>query len=214
MSHSKVDWDDSVSSRGRLIVFEGPDGVGKSTVAAAVSDRLEAKGVALRTLSFPGRSDGTLGRLVYDVHHDPARFGIERMDQTSLQVLHIAAHIDTIENTIRPLIESGVWVILDRYWWSTWVYGAAYGVPRNSLEAMISLELKHWATIQPDLMFLIDREEPVRAESDSEQYRALRALYTDIATREKARHAVHTLTNEGALIKTVDESLQEIDRLA
>jgi thymidylate kinase len=79
---------------GKLFVFEGPDGVGKTTLSKAFSDHLNATGIQCDYLSFPGRETGSLGRHIYELHHDPDRFGIRAVDPASLQLLHIAAHID------------------------------------------------------------------------------------------------------------------------
>ena len=129
---------------GRLIVFEGPDGVGKSTLSLALANRLKAVGLMCRHLSFPGKEPGTVGRLVYDVHHDPAEYGIEKITAASLQALHIAAHLDAIEQRILPDLSEGHWVILDRFWWSTWVYGRVAGMERTTLDALIQVGRLHW----------------------------------------------------------------------
>ena len=57
-------------AQGRLIVFEGPDGVGKSTLAEQLTVHLREAGVPCEHLAFPGRQPGSLGHLVYDLHHD------------------------------------------------------------------------------------------------------------------------------------------------
>ncbi len=93
--------------RGCLIVFEGPDGVGKTTLAKALVKELIRRGTRCDYFSFPGRDPGTLGRLVYEVHHDPGKFGIHHIDPTSLQVLHIAAHLDAIRGRLLPALEEG-----------------------------------------------------------------------------------------------------------
>ena len=56
--------------RGRLIVFEGADKVGKTTLIEEFTSRLRESGVSSDHLAFPGKQPGTLGRLVYDLHHD------------------------------------------------------------------------------------------------------------------------------------------------
>src|SRR5262249_49156463 len=101
------------TSAGRLIVFEGPDGVGKSTLSAALSEDLRSRGRRLKLMTFPGREPGSVGKLVYEVHHDPARFGVEQLAPVCLQALHIAAHLDAIERRIVPLLEAGTDVVLD-----------------------------------------------------------------------------------------------------
>ena len=107
---------DMPTGRGKLIVFEGADGIGKSVLSQRVAEHLRNNGVSCALLAFPGLEAGTLGRLVYELHHNAAKHGVEAIDPTSMQVLHIAAHIDAIEQKIRPALDSGTWVVLDRFW--------------------------------------------------------------------------------------------------
>ena len=145
-------------ARGRLIVLEGPDGVGKSTIAEQLTTRLHKAGVPCEHMSFPGRKPRSLGRFVYDLHHNAAGLGLDEVNATSLQLLHIAAHVDAIEGRILPALRTGSWIILERFWWSTWVYGTALGVPERSLKAMIRLERIHWGQVKPDVLFLVERK--------------------------------------------------------
>ena len=103
------------SSTGKLIVLEGPDGVGKSTLSCALHRKLSQSSLTCEYLTFPGKETGTIGRLVYDLHHEPEKFGLVSLTAASLQTLHIAAHLDVIEQRIRPAINNGKWVILDRF---------------------------------------------------------------------------------------------------
>lgn len=96
---------------GKLFVFEGPDGVGKTTLSKTFSDYLNATGIQCDYLSFPGRETGSLGRHIYELHHDPNRFGIKAVDPASLQLLHIAAHIDLIGQCILPKLAAGRYVV-------------------------------------------------------------------------------------------------------
>ncbi|MFN8557581.1 MAG: hypothetical protein U0531_09620 [Dehalococcoidia bacterium] len=90
-----------------MLVFEGPDGVGKSTISAAVTTQLQAAGEPAGSARLPGRGPGTLGHLVYEIHHDRARFGMEDITAASLQTLHIAAHFGCNRAGHRPRFARG-----------------------------------------------------------------------------------------------------------
>ena len=196
-----------VVNAGRLIVFEGPDGVGKSTLAQALTNRLVAMGLSCERLSFPGKEEGTIGSLVYDVHHRPAEYGIGAITAASLQALHIAAHLDAIERRIIPALIEGRWVILDRFWWSTWAYGCVAGVDRATLDAMVRVERLHWRGVEPDAVFLIDRHYD---SFDGDGRVELRESYHLLHEREKIRYPVHRIQNDLSVDRSVDRLLTAI----
>ena len=191
------------SSLGQLIVFEGPDGVGKSTLSQALVEKLADIGLSCEYLTFPGKEAGTIGRLVYDLHHDPETFGLGKVTATSLQTLHIAAHLDVIEQRIQPALNEGQWVVLDRFWWSTWVYGQAFSVDRTMLDAMIQVERLQWAGTKPAVVFLIDRSN----DPPNDNGRAkLREGYQILFEREQDQYPVRLIQNDSS----VDESLNQL----
>jgi thymidylate kinase len=195
-----------MSSLGRLIVLEGPDGVGKTTLAEMLRARLDEQGVPAQYLSFPGRELGTLGELVYRLHHDPAGVVGGEVSPTALQALHVAAHLDAIEQRILPILQAGKSVVLDRYWWSTWVYGAVGGVPLRVLDAMIALEREGWASIKPAVVVLVTRDRPWREEVTPAHWRSLVDAYEQLATKESKLYPVEHVANDQA-VETVVESL-------
>lgn len=99
---------------GKLFVFEGPDGVGKSTISKEVTEYFNSNYNNFILLTFPGKEDGTLGKVVYDLHHQSSSLGVNKITNSSKQLLHIAAHIDAIEQIILPQIKANRNIILGR----------------------------------------------------------------------------------------------------
>lgn len=196
-----------------LIVLEGPDGVGKTTLAQVLAERLRQAGRAAEYHSFPGRMPGTLGELVYRLHHDPENLGIRSLPQGPLQTLHIAAHVEAIETVLLPLLGAGTTVVLDRYWWSTLVYGRAGRLSASFVEALINLELAAWRGCVPQIAFLIDRSIPWREGEGGQQWQELRKLYRRVADREKSRYRVEIVENTSTIEDAV-ALLVEVTSLA
>lgn len=188
--------------RGKLIVFEGRDSVGKSTLIRHLRELLEQKQIPKEILSFPGDRPGTIGKLVYELHHTPGKFGIEHISPIGLQALHIAAHLDAIHDKILPTIESGTWVVLDRFWWSTWVYGRAARIDSRALDSLISAEKLLWGRVIPSVVFLIQRTEPFGDKPQAKEFATLSALYHTLAISEAENHKIVTISDaefEGAV---------------
>lgn len=209
-----------MSQSGQLFVFEGPDGVGKSELSGRFADLLDQRGIPNLHLSFPGKEEGALGKLIDDLHHAPANFGIKAMSPSSLQLLHIAAHLDLIEQTIIPALRSGTSIILDRFWWSTKVYGLAAGVSRSVLDRMVEVELAAWGKTSPTRIVLVRRTSPLRPEPKS-QWRRWLELYDSIAVEEEKSVDVFRFENEGALEEAIarlplilDEAKPQINKEA
>lgn len=176
----------------RLFVFEGPDGVGKTSIITEVEKRLQLAGMICSCLSFPGKEQGTIGAHIYKLHHELARYDVAQLSPLSLQLLHVAAHVDIIERQILPLIREDTVVLLDRYWWSTWAYGIVAGVPASQLEALISIEKLVWGSVVPTTVFLLSRQQ-------SSVPPALAEVYKDLIRQESDNYPVVALKNEGAI---------------
>lgn len=192
----------------KLIVFEGVDAAGKSSVTELFTSILKDRKISAKSLSFPGREPRTIGSLVYELHRDPPGKDVDAITPLSLQALHIAAHLDAIESVIIPALANGETVVLDRYWWSTWVYGAEAGADTEVLEALIDAERKAWGQWQPDMVFLVRRSSPLRPEP-LDTWKKLSDGYELLASRESGRYPIHTLDNEVSIEATVSEALRK-----
>lgn len=190
--------------QGRLFVFEGIDGVGKSTLAKGVAEQLQKNKMNVLLLSFPGHDPKTLGNLVYKLHHNPSAYNIDNISPASLQVMHIAAHIDCIEKNILPALAKGVTVILDRYWWSTVAYGVLSGVKRQVLNSMIEFEKLAWKDVKPSNLFLITRDKPFRIELSPKQQASLSDAYQSLLIEEKSNYHIKVIENTKPLGNRID----------
>jgi thymidylate kinase len=190
---------------GKLIVFEGADGVGKSVICSAFVKALNDRGIKVKHLSFPGKDVGTLGELVYRVHHDSTKCGVTSLTPASLQALHIAAHLDAIERVILPSLEGGMWVVLDRFWWSTWVYGVTDNIRHDLLSALVEAELCMWGSSKPSALFYINRDQPLR-EEPLERWKGLTSAYEDLMHREEGKYPIHPIFNDS----TIDAAVHQV----
>jgi dTMP kinase len=190
----------SIDRRGQLIVFEGVDGVGKTTLSRRLVLALRRDGIGCDRASFPGREPGTLAAHIYRLYHSPSHFGVRFVDDTALQLLVTAAHVETIQSLILPSLNAGKTVVLDRFWWSTWVYGRASGVSPRMLEQLIAVEELAWSGVVPTKIFLVTRPRP-DGQKSTRQTSQLSSLYHSLARREasRGRYPVSVLANDGSL---------------
>lgn len=142
-----------------VYIFEGIDNVGKTTIIDALKQQIqETTDYKCVDIAFPGNEPRTLGELVYRIHHHEEQYFDVSLNETSLQLLHIASHIDLIQRRLEPLSNSKCIVLLDRFWWSTYVYGLSGGLEENIIQTIIAPELLYWKDINVKKIFLIERE--------------------------------------------------------
>ena len=128
---------------GFLLVLEGIDGAGKSTIARKLSDRLRQLGVASTISREP--TDGPHGRAL----RRSAKAG--RLPLEEELELFVKDRAEHVKQVIQPALRTAEVVILDRYYFSTAAYqGASGGDP----EAIIARN-EEFAPV-PDLVLLLD----------------------------------------------------------
>lgn len=206
-----------MNKKGKLVVFEGVDAAGKTTLCDDLCEALRGMDKPVQRFHFPGKMPETLGELVYRIHHKhDEEFHVPHLTPCALQTLHIAAHIDAIEMRIAPAVMEGWWVVLDRFWWSTYVYGLDAGILEQSLEHMIQLEKSIWGNLIPDVMFLVDAPTPLRNdESNTDAWQRKRQLYTELSNRERDSYRcvmISTDRGENARKGALTQILQEVLR--
>ena len=137
-----------MSGRGRLVTFEGGEGSGKSTQAAALAARLEAAARPAVRLREPGGTP--LGEALRDLllHGGP-----EITPEAEL-LLFLAARAELVRLQVRPALDAGQVVICDRFSDSTLAY-QGYG---RGLDLAAIRPLDAFATggLVPDLTLLLN----------------------------------------------------------
>ena len=186
--------------RGHFITFEGGEGSGKSTHAAALAERLTAIGIEVVLTREPGGSPGA------EIIRHIILSGIAKpLGAEAEAFLFAAARDDHVRNTILPALEAGRWVICDRFIDSTRVYQGALG----NVEARLIRGLERITVGQaarPEITFLLDVPATVglaraqsrrggaaadRFESESVDFHEkLRAAYRALAAAEPGRIVV------------------------
>jgi hypothetical protein len=183
-----------VNKKGQLIVFEGVDGVGKTTLSEMLTQWLQSLSEDAVYFSFPGREPQTLSSHVYNLHHSPETFDIKSLHPASRQIMHIAAHVEAIETRVRPALKSGKWVILDRFWWSTVAYGLAAGVDSRALWLLVQTEARFWQDTKPAITFYLERG-GVSEKADAN----LLSSYEELLTHESTDFPVVRIRNSGSI---------------
>ena len=106
-----------MTSRGRFISLEGGEGAGKSTQVKALASALEDRGIPVLVTREPGGSSGAEAIRELLLTGDEERWG-----PRAEALLFAAARADHVEKTIRPALDSGRWVLSDRFLDSSLAY--------------------------------------------------------------------------------------------
>ena len=135
--------------RGHFITFEGGEGSGKSTQAAALANRLKALAVGVMLTREPGGSAGA-----EIIRHVLLSGAAKPLGPDAEAVLFAAARDDHLRTMVRPALDTGRWVICDRFIDSTRVYQGELG--HVDPRFIHGLERITVGDTMPDLTFILD----------------------------------------------------------
>ncbi len=135
---------------GKLITLEGGEGAGKSTVLAAIRNRLDENEIGHLVSREPGGT--ALGEGVRELVLSARLVGCVCAESELL--LMFAARAQLVREVIEPALAAGLWVVSDRYVDASYAYqGAGRGQP---IERIAALEAWACAGITADLTLLLD----------------------------------------------------------
>ena len=127
--------------KGKLIVIEGIDGSGKSTCAKNLTEKLNSINI----------------KTIYTFEPTHSRYGAKlresmlskNLDAEEELTLFIEDRKEHIERMIKPAIEEGYFIILDRYFYSSIAYQGAKGIDINLI-----INMHKDFIIKPDIVFI------------------------------------------------------------
>ena len=133
---------------GFLVTFEGGEGCGKSTQIKKLSQFLEQEKIPFIVSREPGGTE--VGEKIRDILLNMKA----EMSSTVEFLLFSASRADHIEKVVKPALESGKIVLLDRFYDSSFVYqGYAGDLNLKDIQNVTELAVKD---IKPNLTFLLD----------------------------------------------------------
>ena len=198
---------------GRFLVFDGPDGSGKSTQIDRFSSWCDANSVTVELVREPGGT--AIGEAIRRVLLDPAH---EEMTVRAEMLLYMASRSQLVRERIRPALDTGKMVLADRFISSTLAYqGTAGGLGAEEI-----MDVGRVATdgIEPDLVVIFDVDEETRrsrmgVEKDrierksSEFHKRVREGYLAQARRDPTRYfVVDASVSEEEVFKALIEGLE------
>lgn len=189
--------------RGKFIVLEGGEGVGKSTNLAFVRTCLEAAGLSVRVTREPGGTK--LGERLRDIllHADED----EPITPDAELLLMFAARAQHIAQVIAPCLTAGQWVVCDRFTDATYAYqGGGRQLPTEKIA-----DLEGWVQgdLRPDLVLLLDAPADIGLNRAQRRGNADRFEREEQAFFERVRAAYRARAGENAhRYAVVDASLK------
>lgn len=139
---------------GKFLVFDGPDGSGKSTQLKLFLKAAKQAGLTITEVREPGGTE--IGEKIRDAlleHLDR-----EEMSLRCEMLLYMASRAQLCEQVIDPALKRGDLVVADRFVSSTYAYqGAAGGIPFSEIDAAAKIAMRD---VMPDstLIFDVDQE--------------------------------------------------------
>jgi len=198
--------------RGKFITLEGVDGAGKSTHLRWLEEFMQGQGIAVRSTREPGGTvvGEELRKLLLDRN--------QRLSAETETLLVFAARREHIAQVIAPALESGKWVLCDRFTDATYAYQS--GGSGVAWERVAALERWVQGELQPDLTLLFDVSTEVgrqrsqrgvaadRFEREEEAYfRRVREAYLRRAQENPGRIRV---IDANVNLATVHKELEEV----
>lgn len=184
---------------GKFIVIEGLEGAGKSTAIDIVKQVIADLGIEYVCTREPGGTP--MAESIREcVKHD----WDENVTVEAELLLMYAARVQLLENTIKPNLAEGIWVIGDRHDLSSQAYqGGGRQIDADKMSALSKIALNGF---KPDITLYLDVEPEEglkrargRGELDRIElagiafFERTRQRYLDLAEQDNTIHTINTM---------------------
>lgn len=135
--------------KGMFLSLEGSEGAGKTTSLNFIRGYIEALGHPVLITREPGGTP-----MAEEIRHLLLSEREEKVDSDTELLLMFAARCQHVNQVIKPALESGIWVICDRFVDASYAYqGGGRGLDFDRIE-----QLEDWSLrgFKPDLTLLLD----------------------------------------------------------
>ena len=169
-------------NKGKYIVLEGPEGVGKTTQLIELANRLQAAGLPVRTLREPDSQSNLTARAIRQLTQDP-RYPMNTRTEV---LLYNAARAQSLE-VIKQSVEQGVICLVDRNYLTTLAiqyYGRGDVPDYQTINSIINFAV---GGIEPDLCIVLDAPVAVLKQRLGNRYNGERFDNLDDAFLERVR---------------------------
>jgi dTMP kinase len=169
-------------TRGKYIVLEGPEGVGKTSQLQELARRLQAAGLPVRTLREPDSQSDLTARAIRGLTQDP-RYPMNTRTEV---LLYNAARSQSLK-VIKNSVEQGVFCLVDRNYLTTLAiqyYGRGDVPEYEKLNEIISFAVDG---VEPDLCVVLDAPAATLKERTKDRYNGERFDNLDESFLERVR---------------------------
>lgn len=209
--------DNSDTSQGLFITFEGVEGAGKTTNIEYIAEKIEAAGHVILLTREPGGTELSEAIRELLISKDYPEMHVD----TEL-LLMFAARSEHLNKKIIPAINAGKWVLCDRFTDATFAYqGGGRGISETTISTLENLVQ---GSLRPDYTFLFDLNAEIglararnRGETDRfEQqhidfFNRVRAKYLAMADSEPQRYRTVNAEYDLATVQNqINQLLTEI----
>jgi dTMP kinase len=150
----RMNWQQNLA--GKFIVFDGPDGSGKSTQFSRFASHCRNNGIEVCEVREPGGT--SIGEQIRKILLDPIN---SEMSLRCEMMLYMASRAQLMEQIVKPALDRSEFVLADRFISSTLAYqGTAGGMTPEEILAVGRVAI---GSLWPDLTVIFDVDEQIAA---------------------------------------------------